>query len=108
MPACGAEFYRHLKDWEPLYSEPLGAAARDESPEQSVRVGGSTSIDLTEPGVDKARGVRKLRDVLGIGTDEMLLIGDALLAAKEAGAACVRVRDCEETKRLIETLLAYL
>lgn len=35
-------------------------------PEFSVRTGGSTSIDITRPGIDKAYGIRKLRDLLGI------------------------------------------
>ncbi|MGA9984134.1 MAG: HAD family hydrolase, partial [Acidobacteriaceae bacterium] len=32
----------------------------------SVRLGGATSIDVTKPGIDKAYGIGKLRDVLGI------------------------------------------
>ena len=35
-------------------------------PEFSVRLGGTTSIDITKPGIDKAYGIRKLRDTLGI------------------------------------------
>ena len=33
-------------------------------PDFSVRIGGATSIDVTKPGIDKAYGIRKLRDVL--------------------------------------------
>ncbi len=47
-------------------------------PEFSVRIGGSTSIDITKPGIDKAYGIRKLRDLLGISIKEMIYIGDAL------------------------------
>jgi phosphomannomutase len=47
-------------------------------PEFSVRTGGSTSIDITKPGIDKAYGIRKLRDLLGISIKEMIYIGDAL------------------------------
>jgi phosphomannomutase len=50
-------------------------------PEFSVRTGGSTSIDITKPGIDKAYGIRKLRDILGISLREMIFIGDALYAA---------------------------
>jgi phosphomannomutase len=35
-------------------------------PEFSVRIGGSTSIDITKPGIDKAYGIRKLRDLLSV------------------------------------------
>src|ERR1039457_7290806 len=31
-------------------------------PEFSVRLGGTTSVDVTKPGIDKAYGIRKLRD----------------------------------------------
>ena len=41
-------------------------------PEFSVRMGGATSIDVTKPGIDKAYGIRKLRDLLGISLKEMI------------------------------------
>ena len=47
-------------------------------PEFSVRMGGATSIDITKPGIDKAYGIFKLRDLLGISLEEMIFIGDAL------------------------------
>ncbi len=47
-------------------------------PEFSVRLGGETSIDITKPGIDKAYGIKKLRDTLGIAIHEMIFIGDAL------------------------------
>jgi len=51
-------------------------------PEFSVRMGGATSIDVTKPGIDKAYGVRKLRDILAISLKEMIFIGDALFAGE--------------------------
>ncbi len=83
-------------------------------PEFSVRLGGATSIDVTKPGIDKAYGIRKLRDVLGIAIDEMVFVGDALFPggndypAEEAGVVSIRVRDPEETKRVIEAIIACL
>ena len=80
----------------------------------SVRLGGSTSIDITKPGIDKAYGIRKLRDILGIAIEEMIFVGDALFPggndypAKEAGVASIRVRDPEDTKRVIEAIIACL
>ncbi len=81
-------------------------------PELSIRMGGTTSIDVTKQGIDKGYGIRKLRDVLGISIKEMLFIGDALFVggndypAKEAGVACIRVRDPSETKTVVETIIA--
>ena len=82
--------------------------------EFSVRLGGTTSIDITKPGIDKAYGIHKLRDVLEIPIAEMLFIGDAIfpggndLPAKEAGCTSICVRDPEETKRVIEAVVALL
>ena len=80
----------------------------------SVRFGGTTSIDVTRLGIDKGYGIHKLRDVLGIPLTEMLFIGDALYPggndrpAKDAGVVSIQVRDPEETKRVVEALVACL
>jgi phosphomannomutase len=83
-------------------------------PEFSVRLGGATSIDVTKPGIDKAYGIRKLREVLGISIDEMIFVGDALFPggndypAEQAGVDSIRVRDPHETGRVIEAIIACL
>ena len=83
-------------------------------PEFSVSMGGTTSIDVTKLGIDKAYGLRKLRDLLGIALEEMIFIGDALFVggndypATEAGVVSIQVRDPDETKRVIQTLLACM
>jgi len=83
-------------------------------PEFSVRMGGSTSIDVTKPGIDKAYGIGKLRDILGISLKEMIYIGDALFPGgndypvEEAGVACIRVRGPLETKPVTEAIIACL
>jgi HAD superfamily hydrolase (TIGR01484 family) len=80
----------------------------------SVRLGGTTSIDITKQGIDKAYGIGKLRDTLGIAINEMIFIGDAIFPggndypAKEAGVVSIRVKDPEESKRVIETIIACL
>ena len=84
------------------------------APEFSVRLGGMTSVDVTKPGIDKGYGIRKLRDILGTAIQEMIFVGDALFPggndcpAKEAGAASIRVTGPEESKRVIETIIACL
>ena len=83
-------------------------------PEFSVRLGGTTSVDITKPGIDKGYGIRKLRDTLKITTEEMIFIGDAIFPggndypAKEAGVVSIRIQNPEETKRVIETIVACL
>jgi phosphomannomutase len=83
-------------------------------PEFSVHMGGATSIDVTKPGIDKAYGIRKLRDVLGITIREMIYIGDALFVggndypAEEAGVVSIPVRGPNETKPVTEAIIACL
>jgi hydroxymethylpyrimidine pyrophosphatase-like HAD family hydrolase len=83
-------------------------------PEFSVRLGGATSIDVTKPGIDKAYGIGKLRDILGISLKEMIFIGDALFAGgndypvEQAGVISIPVRGPNETKRVIEAIVACL
>ena len=77
-------------------------------------MGGTTSIDITKPGIDKAYGINKLKEILNIEIPEMLFVGDALFEggndypARSTGAKCIQVRDPEETKRIIETVIACL
>ena len=81
-------------------------------PEFSVRMGGATSIDITKRGIDKAYGIRKLRDILGISLQEMIYIGDALFPggndypAEEAGVVSISVRGPNETKPVTEAIIA--
>ena len=83
-------------------------------PEFSVRMGGATSIDVTKPGVDKAYGIRKLRDLLGVSLDEMIFIGDALFvggndyAVEAAGVDSIPVHGPNGTKPVTEAIIACL
>jgi len=104
------------KGWDPDFAKrkKIKAILDTLIPTFSVRLGGATSIDVTKPGIDKAYGIRKLRDVLGIAIAEMLFVGDALFPggndypAEQAGATAIRVRDPEETKRVCEAVIACL
>jgi hydroxymethylpyrimidine pyrophosphatase-like HAD family hydrolase len=104
------------KKWDPdfIKRKKMKTLLEKLIPEFSVRLGGATSVDVTKPGIDKAYGIRKLRDILGIGIKEMIFIGDALFPggndypAEEAGVVSIRVRDPNESKRVIETIIACL
>jgi hypothetical protein len=64
--------------------------------------------------INKGYGIKKLRDTLDIPIQEMIFVGDALFSgsndypAKEAGVTSIQVRDLEDTKKVIETLIACL
>jgi HAD superfamily hydrolase (TIGR01484 family) len=104
------------KKWDPDFSKrkKMKMSLDTLIPEFFVRLGGTTSIDVTKHGIDKAYGIKKLRDTLGIAIDEMIFIGDALFPggndypAKEAGALSIQVKDPHETKRVIEAIIACL
>lgn len=101
------------KGWDPNFEkrkkivEPLKKTLK----EFSIGMGGTTSIDIVKPGIDKAYGIRKLEDILDIDIPEMIFIGDALFEggndnpARKTGVDCIQVRDPEETKRIIETII---
>ena len=79
--ALGQQAPLEEKDkWDPDYAKrkQIKALLDTYIPGFSVRIGGATSIDVTKPGIDKAYGIRKLRDLLGISLKDMIYIGDAL------------------------------
>jgi phosphomannomutase len=104
------------KKWDPDFSkrQRMKAVLDTLIPEFSVHLGGATSIDVTQLGIDKAYGIRKLRDILHIAIDAMIFIGDAVFPggndypAKEAGALSIEIKDPHETKRVIEAIIACL
>jgi phosphomannomutase len=104
------------KKWDPDFAkrEKIKGILKPLIPEFSIQLGGSTSIDVTRPGIDKAYGVKKLNEILGVAIRDMIFVGDALFPggndypAKQAGVASIAVRDPHETKRVIETIIACL
>jgi phosphomannomutase len=117
LSALGQKAPLEEKDkWDPDFAKrkKLKAALDILIPEFSVRIGGATSVDVTKPGIDKAYGVCKLRDILGISLADMIFIGDALFAggndypAEQAGVVSIPVRGPGETKLVIEAIVACL
>ena len=56
----------------------LTEAIANDLPEFEVRYGGTTTVDVTKKGVDKAYGMRKLLDKLKLEKGDALFIGDRL------------------------------
>ena len=102
--------------WDPDFvkRKRLQAALGPLLPGFAVNVGGSTSIDITRAGVDKAYGMGKLAGVAGVPVAKMIFVGDALYPGgndypvRAAGIDTVAVRDITETKRIIETIVFCL
>ena len=102
--------------WDPDFAKrkAIEAILAPLIPAFSFHLGDSASIDVTRPGIDKAHGVRKLHETLGIAITDMIFVGDAIFPggndypAKQAGAESIRVHDPHETKRVAEAICAYL
>lgn len=103
------------KAWDPDHSK--RRALRTRIAEQllesefSVKMGGTTSIDVTKYGIDKAYGIRKLCQRIGILESEALYVGDELQAGGNDEAVYktdVQVRaveNLEDTMKIIHSLL---
>lgn len=102
--------------WDPtgVKKNTLRAAVQKALPDLEVRSGGSTSVDITRQGIDKAYGMKKLADLTGISLDDMLFIGDRLdvdgndYPVKALGVESSAVTDWEDTARLLEGLIPRL
>lgn len=100
--------------WDPTGTKKaaLRAAVAERVPDLDVRSGGSTSIDVTERGVDKAFGMRELSRSTGIALDEMLFIGDRLdpdgndYPVLELGVTCHAVTGWRDTAAYLAELLS--
>ena len=85
-----------------------------ELPEFEVRAGGTTSIDITKPGIDKAYGMQKLIDLLDISREDILYFGDSLreggndYPVKAMGIDSLEVSEWEDTAARLETILAVI
>jgi len=115
--ALGQRAPREAKhDWDP--SGAKRAALRDavavRLPGLEVRSGGSTSIDITQEGIDKAFGMRELAERTGIPLTAMLFYGDRLdeggndYPVLALGVPSVAVEGWEDTADKLDALLKTL
>lgn len=100
--------------WDPdgTKKRALSQAVAALLPDLEVRSGGTTSIDVTSPGVDKAFGMEKLAEYAGCTRSDTVFVGDRLDAegndypVKAAGWPTVAVASWEETLEVIEQIVA--
>lgn len=80
-------------------------------PDLEVRAGGSTSIDITRRGIDKAYGMGMLMKSLDLAADEVHFIGDRLepggndFPVRSLGISVQQVTGPDETLRHLEDLM---
>lgn len=101
------------KAWDPTGEKKntLSAAVQSRLPQLEVRSGGSTSVDITRRGIDKAYGMSKLAELTGIPFADMLFVGDRLDPAGNdfpviaLGIPTQAVDDWQGTVRIVSGLL---
>jgi len=79
--------------------------------EYEIRIGGTTSIDVTKKGLDKNYGISRLLVHTGYEPEEVIFMGDALYPGGndepvlETGVTCIEVSGPTETLGYINNLL---
>lgn len=101
------------KSWDPDHAkrQAIVALMAPRLPDYTIKIGGATSIDVTKKGIDKAYGVQKLSEFLGLPVPSMLYVGDALFpggndeVVKKSGIPTEQVANPDETARVIERFI---
>ncbi|MBV9840331.1 MAG: HAD-IIB family hydrolase [Sphingomonadaceae bacterium] len=104
------------KAWDPDISKrkQLQKELENDLSDLSVKVGGSTSIDITRKGVDKAYAVKRLCEYATVKPEEILFMGDAIYPGgnddpvRAAGIDSVPVRDVQETCSVVRGVIDCL
>lgn len=99
--------------WDPdgVKKQTLRAYVAERLPDFEVRAGGTTSIDVTTLGIDKAYGMEKLLQILEISKEEILFFGDKLeeggndYPVKAMGIDTIAVERWEETALALEAII---
>lgn len=102
--------------WDPTGEKKnaLRDAVAARIPDLEVRSGGSTSVDITHRGIDKAYGMRKLSEQTGIPLEDMLFVGDRLdehgndYPVLAMGVTCHAVEGWEDTAAYLDELIPTL
>ena len=99
--------------WDPDFKKRICFQNRlmKKLPEFEVKIGGTTSIDITSKGMDKAYGIEKMINHFKITKEEVLFVGDAVYENGNDypvflfGVETVKVSGLENTKDLIREIL---
>lgn len=76
-----------------------------------IRIGGSTSIDITKKGENKAVAIKNFIKILNLSKEDVIYFGDALFPGgndeivKETGVSCRQVSNPQDTIKVIRDIL---
>lgn len=78
-------------------------------PNHEVKIGGTTTIDITKKGMDKGWGIKRFAEHMSVTLPEIGFVGDALFPggndypAMEIGLHCVEVKGPHETEEHVRS-----
>lgn len=102
------------KKWDPNQSkrQEIVKELKSHIPEFEIGIGGTTSIDVTKMGINKAYGIKFMINLLGIKIEDGVYIGDALYTngndaiVKTTGIKTIQIEGPEETKEIIKSIIS--
>ncbi len=83
-------------------------------PDFSVLIAGTTSINITRKGIDKAYAIAKMKELLSVDNEHIIFFGDAIFEggndfpATTTGVTCIKVSGPKETIVKINDLLILI
>ena len=104
------------REWDPdgTKKRKLRDYAAERLPGLEVRVGGTTSVDVTRKGIDKAYGIKRLIEELNTSPDQLLFIGDRLreggndYPVRALGVRWLEVTKWQDTACYVQGLLKQI
>ncbi|MGH7234127.1 MAG: HAD-IIB family hydrolase [Candidatus Saccharimonadales bacterium] len=113
VDVLGVEGIRLKEEWDPNGSkkEKIRSMLAPLLPEFEVRAGGTTTIDITKKGIDKAYGITKLMEQLNLKKEDILFFGDKLqeggndYPVKAMGVDSLEVSSWKDTAFALEAIL---
>ncbi|MDP2651292.1 MAG: HAD hydrolase family protein [bacterium] len=115
--ALGSEAPLEEKErWDPDYAKrlKLKAIIEKDLPDFAVHIGGTTSLDITRKGIDKAYGIRRISEKLGLKFEEILYVADDMekgsnnATIEGLGVACRQVDNPAEAAKLISDIIGQV
>ncbi len=101
------------KTWDPeaKLRKQIADYVSQKLPNLSVRIGGMTSVDITQKGIDKEYALNRIFDIWQIAPADLLFVGDALFEggndepAKKTGCETLQVQGPSETEKVLQEML---
>ncbi len=112
--ALGHDALTEIKHvWDPDYTKRkrLQTKLVNQLPNFEVKIGGTTSIDITAKGIDKAYAIKILIDKFNLDKKDIIFLGDAVYENGNdypvylLGIDTIKVAGPEETKKIIRNFL---